>query len=442
MKNIQMIDINKIHNHPDNPRKDVGDVSELAASIKQSGIMQNMTVVPFVSKFNPNFNGAGHYTVIIGHRRLAAAIQAGLKELPCAVVEMSEKEQVATMLAENMQRVDLTVAEEVQGIQMLLDLGDSVNDITKLTGFSESKVRSRVKLGKIPEEHLKKCKGGSILDYVKIAELEDEKDRKEALNALGTSNFNYVISSISNRISNKKSKAEWLEVIESFAEPTRVTSTKKYVAFEYYSHAVKDFRIPADKDTVKYYYEDCGTFVRIYRDFTAEEAEESARENAQRKKAEDDREHTKKRLEELGNQFEKLRWDFVKSYTGEKAHAYDLLKFLIDYLFDHLGYQSIDGKMELCELLKLYDDEDYTDSDEYQRILAKSPQKILLNFIALQVEDHKSRTYNWYGKYDESEKVTAYYRVLEKCGYEMADEEKAYYNGTHEAYVKEDEGDE
>ena len=141
MKNIQMIDINKIHNHPDNPRKDVGDVSELAESIKQQGIMQNLTVVPFVSKFNPNFNGVGHYTVIIGHRRLAAAIQAGLTEVPCAVVDMSEKEQIATMLAENMQRVDLTVNEEVQGIQMLLDLGDSVNDISRLTGFSESKVR-------------------------------------------------------------------------------------------------------------------------------------------------------------------------------------------------------------------------------------------------------------------------------------------------------------
>ena len=61
--NIQNIDINLIDQHPENPRKDLGDLTELANSIKESGIHQNLTVVR---------NGE-RYTCIIGHRRLAAS---------------------------------------------------------------------------------------------------------------------------------------------------------------------------------------------------------------------------------------------------------------------------------------------------------------------------------------------------------------------------------
>lgn len=59
-KMIENISIEKLHLHPKNPRKSVGDVSELAESIKKNGVLQNLTVVP--GKIE------GTYTVIIGHR--------------------------------------------------------------------------------------------------------------------------------------------------------------------------------------------------------------------------------------------------------------------------------------------------------------------------------------------------------------------------------------
>lgn len=67
------------------------------------------------------------YTIIIGHRRAAAAQQAGLYELPCAIVEMDEREQMQTMMVENMQRSDLTVYEQAQGFQMMMDFGQTVS---------------------------------------------------------------------------------------------------------------------------------------------------------------------------------------------------------------------------------------------------------------------------------------------------------------------------
>ena len=46
MPELQYIEVKNLFPHPDNPRKEIGDVSELAESIKQNGIFQNLTVVP------------------------------------------------------------------------------------------------------------------------------------------------------------------------------------------------------------------------------------------------------------------------------------------------------------------------------------------------------------------------------------------------------------
>ena len=78
-KKLVYISVDKLEPHPDNPRKELGDLTELADSIKAKGVMQNLTVVPFKSRTNPKFNGAGRYTVIIGHRRLGAP-RCGIRE--------------------------------------------------------------------------------------------------------------------------------------------------------------------------------------------------------------------------------------------------------------------------------------------------------------------------------------------------------------------------
>lgn len=136
--NSQMVylSIDELFPHPDNPRRELGDLTELADSIKQNGVLQNLTVVPRIATSElagePCQQG---YTVIIGHRRLAAAKLAGLSELPCVIMEMTEKEQIQTMLVENMQRSDLTVYEEAQGFQMMLDLGETVETIAEKSGF-------------------------------------------------------------------------------------------------------------------------------------------------------------------------------------------------------------------------------------------------------------------------------------------------------------------
>ena len=138
------ISVDLIFPHPDNPRKDLGDITELAESIKVRGIMQNLTVIPHVvPAIGPGGivvteNAIDGYTVVIGHRRLAAAKLAGLKEVPCIISDMDYKDQIGTMLLENIQRNDLTVYEQAQGFQMMLDLGETISGISEQTGFSEN----------------------------------------------------------------------------------------------------------------------------------------------------------------------------------------------------------------------------------------------------------------------------------------------------------------
>ena len=130
--------VDSLHPHPDNPRKDLGDLTELADSIRANGIFQNLTVIPVDDNFE-------QFTVVIGHRRLAAAKLAGLMEVPCVIAQMTVKEQMQTMLLENMQRAELTVYEQAQGFQMMLDLGSTVEEVAEKSGFSVATVRRRVK---------------------------------------------------------------------------------------------------------------------------------------------------------------------------------------------------------------------------------------------------------------------------------------------------------
>lgn len=177
---VEMVAIEHIHPHPENPRKELGDLSELAESIKKNGVMQNLSVVPVDEH-------PGEYYALIGNRRHGAAKLAGLTELPCRIIEsMSKKEQVSTMLEENMQRNDLTIYEQAQGFQMMLDLGETEESLVEKTGFSKSTIRHRLNLAKLDQQELKEKSDDesfqlSLTDLYELEKIEDVTKRNEIL---------------------------------------------------------------------------------------------------------------------------------------------------------------------------------------------------------------------------------------------------------------------
>ena len=191
-KEIVSIAVENIYQHPDNPRKDLGELSELSESIKKKGVMQNLTVIPGHWDEKLDWHEEG-YTLIIGHRRCAAAKLAGLKELPCRIVDdMSKKDQVSTMLEENMQRNDLTIWEQANGFQMMLDLGETEESIAEKTGFSKTTVKHRLNIAKLDQNVLQnkeKDEGFqlSLKDLYALEQVEDIKTRDKILKEASSS---------------------------------------------------------------------------------------------------------------------------------------------------------------------------------------------------------------------------------------------------------------
>lgn len=200
---IKLINTSLIDPHPDNPRKNIGDVTDLAASIKTNGLLTPLSVVP---------NGE-RYRVIAGHRRLAACKQAGIGVAPCFVLHLNPLQQLEAMVTENCQREQLTVLEEADAIQGMLALGATTANVAHRLGRSADYVRDRAKVASIKTEvRASRDDFGqiSIGQLVAIARYDGQPDRqKELAQAAGTSNFDYTLR----RIERDENDRQWIESV-------------------------------------------------------------------------------------------------------------------------------------------------------------------------------------------------------------------------------------
>ena len=200
---IKLINPSLIDPHPDNPRKNIGDVTDLAASIKANGLLSPLSVVPNGSRFR----------VIAGHRRLMACKQAGTGAVPCFVLDLDPLQQLEAMVTENCQREQLTVLEEADAIQGMLDLGATTANVAHRLGRSSDYVRDRAKAASIDNEiRASRDDFGqiSIGQLVAIARYDGRPDlQKRLAQAAGTSNFDYTLS----RIERDDRDRQWIESV-------------------------------------------------------------------------------------------------------------------------------------------------------------------------------------------------------------------------------------
>lgn len=200
IENLHAVDL---HANPNNPRKQVGDVDELASSIRSQGIKQPLLVTP---TGETDIFGHKQYRVVIGHRRLAAARQSGLSTVPAIVEEMDARREREIMLVENTQRSDLTPIEEADGYQGLLDLGVRVKEMAEKTGRSDRFVRRRLKIARIPQETRDMSADFSqlSLDQLdKLAEFESDPDMQRELARADDFDWTYQ------RLSQERRKTIW-----------------------------------------------------------------------------------------------------------------------------------------------------------------------------------------------------------------------------------------
>jgi len=146
----RMIPIDKIRPNPDQPRKNIGDVRELADSIREKGVLE-----PLLVRYVPREDT---YYIISGERRYHASRTAGLHELPCIEKIADDAETLELALIENLQRKDLTPFEEADGLQRLADHFDYTHDdIAKKIGRARSSVTETMTLRVIPDDVRRAC---------------------------------------------------------------------------------------------------------------------------------------------------------------------------------------------------------------------------------------------------------------------------------------------
>jgi len=137
------IDIDRIVPNPSQPRLkfDEARLEELAASIRENGILQPILVRPF----------EGGYQLVAGERRLSAAQRAGLLRVPAVVKDVPDERLLEYALVENIQREPLNPIEEAQAYQRLMDATRSTQEqISERLGKERSTIANTLRLLKLP----------------------------------------------------------------------------------------------------------------------------------------------------------------------------------------------------------------------------------------------------------------------------------------------------
>lgn len=448
------IDIKKLRQHPKNVRKSYDGIEELAASVRENGILQNLTVVP-----DPATDG--YYLVVIGNRRLLAAREAGLDKVPCRVEEnMGEGEQIATMLLENMQRKNLNLIEESKGVQMTLDLGFDIDELSKKTGLSKKSLKERKKIAdldldysEVPEETMKQI---TIADMEKLAGVRDEEARQEILKTVGSDDFAYNITKQVNKERCElwkncmkgllKGKAE--EVFQSLAYG-------EYEESDYYYESDREKKFPEFDDDHRYvYYFNNATMMILYSinkaDDTAEaDAELEEEDDSAYVKVLEERKQKQKRAEARSEEERTLlamRKNYMMCKTEQKSLPYNRLLYWVTYCW--VGSEDIDDEL-YAELIGKTEEElevyDFNALDAARDAEFDPVNVIKLIYAALESRWHMSNLpCDFSGHFVDDFKAESWqtmYNFLEECGYKVSKREWAIVGGTSDLYEKDEEED-
>jgi len=178
---VRMISIESIDPNPRQARSELGNIDELKLSIREKGVLEPILVRP----------KAGRYEIIAGERRYVASKQAGLEVMPCIEMIVEDNEAMEIALIENLQRKDLDVFEEADGLKALADVyGYNHEEIGKKIGKARSTITEILNICKIPREIRDFCVKNNIVSRSTLIEIAKQKN---------VENMKRLVSMIKNR---------------------------------------------------------------------------------------------------------------------------------------------------------------------------------------------------------------------------------------------------
>lgn len=176
---ILYLRVEDIAPNPAQPRRrfDQQALEELSQSIRSYGLLNPLTV---------RLRG-GRYELVAGERRLRAAKLAGLRDVPCLLLDLSLEDAGLVALVENLQRRDLDFVEEAQGLRQLIDrFGMSQEDAARRIGKSQSAVANKLRLLRLPGDVLEALRDNGLSERHgrALLRLPDADSQRAALDVM------------------------------------------------------------------------------------------------------------------------------------------------------------------------------------------------------------------------------------------------------------------
>ena len=171
---VRVIPVDRIEPNPDQPRMvfDIEALHELAASIREHGVLQPILVRPL---------GENRFQLIAGERRWRASKEAGHATIPALVEEIDDDTALEIAIIENLQREDLNPLEEAAMFdRMVTEHGYSIRKLADKLGKDKGYLENRLRLADAPEEirELVSVRKDTISHAYELLKVSDPKKRK------------------------------------------------------------------------------------------------------------------------------------------------------------------------------------------------------------------------------------------------------------------------
>ena len=162
------IPITSIFPNPEQPRTEFGDLTELTESIREKGVLEPLLVRP---------TDDGRFMIIAGERRWRSSQLAGLQEVPCIEMDVDDKALAEIALIENLQRKDLTVWEEADGLAALKEkFGYTQDEIAQKISKGRTTVTELLTIAGLPAEIRERCKAANMNAKAMLLEVARQFD--------------------------------------------------------------------------------------------------------------------------------------------------------------------------------------------------------------------------------------------------------------------------
>ena len=162
------IPVTSIFPNPEQPRSEFGDLTELTDSIKEKGVLEPLLVKP---------TSDGRFMIIAGERRWRASQLAGLTDVPCIEMDVDDKALAEIALIENLQRKDLTVWEEADGLAALKEkFGYTQDEIAQKISKGRTTVTELLTIAGLPPQIRERCRSENISAKAMLLEIARQFD--------------------------------------------------------------------------------------------------------------------------------------------------------------------------------------------------------------------------------------------------------------------------